>query len=127
MSRNRPPDSGRQAQPGSAQKIDIPVRIVSTLTAFFAILFATLLLLRPESSDPTDVMPVGARSAQSAPRVTEPPVSAPPVSASPPKPILSAEPKPEPKLNPTLQTELEQLGIRCAAGATCDVEQPPAP
>jgi hypothetical protein len=127
MSRNRPPDSSRRAPPASALKIDTLALVVLALTGFFASLFATLLVLRPESSDPTNVMPEVARSTQSTPRVTEPPVSAPPVSASPPKPILSAEPKPEPKLDPTLQTELEQLGIKCAAGASCDVEQPPAP
>jgi len=115
MSRNRPPDSNRWARPGSAWKVDTPVLVVSVLTAFFATLFATLLLLRPEASDPTaSMIPAGSQSAQSAPRVNTPPVNAPP-----PDPISKAEPKPEQEPNPRLQIQLEQLGIKCAEGANC--------
>ena len=127
MSRSRPPDSSRRARSGSAPKIDTPVLVVSMLTAFFATLFATLLLLRPESSGPTEPLPVGPRKTQSASRVDTPPVNAPqanapPVSAPPPQAIPSAEQQSEPRSNPTLQTQLEQLGIRCAEGANCDLE-----
>jgi hypothetical protein len=101
-------------RPGSVPKIDTPVLVVSMLTAFFATIFATLLLLRPESSDPTESMPAGSQSTQSAPRVDTPPVNAPP-----PEPIPKAEPKPEREPKPTLQTQLEQLGIKCAEGANC--------
>ena len=84
------------------------------LTAFFATLFATLLLLRPESSDPTESIPADPRFTQSTPRVNTPPVNAPP-----PDPIPKAEPKPEREPNPTLQTQLKQLGIKCAKDANC--------
>ena len=114
MSRNRPPDSNRLLRPGSARKIDTPVLVVSMLTAFFATLFATLLLLRPESSDPTESIPADPRFTQSTPRVNTPPVNAPP-----PDPIPKAEPKPEREPNPTLQTQLKQLGIKCAKDANC--------
>ena len=139
MSRNHPPDSSRRAALASAKKIDTPALVVLALTAFFATLFATLVLLRPEASDPTEPLPADSRATQSAPRANPPPVSAqpvnappvnapsvsaPPVSAAPPsappsKPIGRAEPKPEPEPDPTLQTQLEQLGIKCAEGANC--------
>jgi hypothetical protein len=134
MSSNRPPDSSRRAPLASALKIDTRALVVLALTLFFASLFATLVLLRPEASDPTEPLPADSRSTQSAPRVNPPPVSAPsvkappvstppvnapPLSAPPPAPIASAEPKPEPKPDPTLQTRLEQLGIKCAKGANC--------
>ena len=129
MSRNRLPDSSRRAKLATARKFDTPVLVVSALTAFFATLFATLLLLRTEASDPTEPMPADSRSTQPAPRVNPPPVSAqpvdaPPVNAQPPgappsEPIVSAEPKLEPKPDPTIQTRLEQLGIKCAHGADC--------
>jgi outer membrane biosynthesis protein TonB len=134
MSRNRPPDSSRWAQRTSARKIDTPVLVVAALIAFFASLFATLLLLRPEASDPTQPMRAGSGSAQSAPRVNTPsvsaqPVDAPPVSAPPPsaqpanappsEPIVRAEPKPEPKPDPKIQIQLEQLGIKCAEDTNC--------
>jgi hypothetical protein len=108
MSRNRPPDSGRRAQPVSAPKIDTPVLIVSMLTLFFASLFATLLLLRPETSDPIELAPISA-----------PPVDAPPVSAPPPEPVWQGEPKPAPTIDPALRAQLEQLGVKCAEGANC--------
>jgi hypothetical protein len=88
------------------------------LTVFFATVFATLLLLRPEPSDPIEPTPANPYPTQIAPRVKTPPVNAPPVSAPPPEPILKNDPKPEPK--PTIQTRLEQLGIKCAEGANCD-------
>jgi len=149
MSRNRPPDSGRRAPPASARKIDLPVLVISTLTLFFATLFAALLLLRPESSGPSNPMPLAARSEQAAPPVDAPPVDlfrgnflpvdappgdlanhdtppvdAPPgdlprVDASPPEWNLSAEPKPDPMVNPALRAQLEQLGVKCAEGANC--------
>jgi hypothetical protein len=124
MSRNHPPDSNRRAALASGQKIDTPALVVLALTLFFATLFATLLVLRPEASDPTEPLPVGSRVTQSASRVNPPsvsaaPPSAPPVSAAPLEPIPRAEPKPEPKPDPTLQTQLEQLGIKCAEGANC--------
>jgi hypothetical protein len=129
MSSNRPPDSSRRAPLASALKIDSRALVVLALTLFFASLFATLVLLRPEASDPTEPLPADLRSAQSVPRVnppsvkappvSTPPVNAPPLSAPPPAPIASAEPKPEPKPDPTLQTRLEQLGIKCAKGANC--------
>jgi hypothetical protein len=119
MSRNHPPDSSRRAPPASAQKIDTLALVVLALTLFFATLFATLLLLRPEASDPAEPLPAGLRSTQSAPRVNPPPVNAPPPSAPPSESIVRAEPKPEPKPDPTLQTRLEQLGIKCAEGANC--------
>jgi hypothetical protein len=129
MSRNRPPDSNRRAPLASAPKIDTPALVVLALTGFFASLFATLLVLRPEASGPTEPTPADSRSTQSAPRVNPPPVSAqrvnappvgaPPPSAPPSEPIGRAEPKPEPEPNPTLQTRLEQLGIKCAEGANC--------
>jgi hypothetical protein len=120
MSRNRLPDSSRRARLATARKFDTPVLVVSALTAFFATLFATLLLLRPEASDPTEPMPADSRSAQSASRVKTPPVSAQPPGAPPSEPIVSAEPKLEPKPDPTIQTRLEQLGIKCAHGADCN-------
>jgi hypothetical protein len=149
MSRNRPPDSNRRAPLAPARKIDTPALIVLALTGFFASLFVTLLVLRPEASDPTEPLPADSRSTQSAPRVnpppvsalpvnappvstppvnappvSEPPISAPPVDAPPPsalssEPTARAEPKPEPEPDPTLQTQLEQLGIKCAEGANC--------
>jgi hypothetical protein len=134
MPRNHPPDSSRRAAPASGQKIDTPALVVLALTLFFATLFATLLVLRPEAGDPTEPLPVGSRATQSASRVNAPsvnapppsappvsaaPVDAPPVSAPPPEPIGRAEPKPEPEPDPTLQTQLEQLGIKCAEGANC--------
>jgi hypothetical protein len=129
MSRNHPPDSNRRAALASGQKIDTPALVVLALTLFFATLFATLLVLRPEASDSTEPLPVGSRATQSAsrvnaPSVNAPPPSAPPVSATPPnapppEPIGRAEPKPEPEPDPTLQTQLEQLGIKCAEGANC--------
>jgi len=81
--------------------------VVAALTAFFATVFATLLLLRPESDDPKS--PMRAASLRTAP----------PVGAPPPEPATRNEPAPEPKLNPTLRAELEQLGIKCAEGADC--------
>jgi hypothetical protein len=84
MSRDRPRNSSKRAQPGPALKIDLPALVVMALTAFFATLFATLLLLRPEASDPTEPTSAGSRSTQPAPRVNTPPVDAPPVSAPPP-------------------------------------------
>jgi len=120
MSRNRPPDSSRRARLASTQKIDTPVLVVSALTAFFAILFATLLVLRSEAGDPTEPMRAGSRFTHSAPRVNTPPVSAPPISAPPSEFVGRAEPKPEPKPDPTLQTRLKELGIKCAEGANCD-------
>jgi hypothetical protein len=124
MSRNRPTDSSRWAQRTSARKIDTPVLVVAALIAFFASLFATLLLLRPEASDPTEPMRAGSGSAQSAPRVNPPSVSAqsvnaPPVSAPPSEPIVRAESKPEQKPDPKIQTQLEQLGIKCAEDTNC--------
>jgi hypothetical protein len=139
MSRNRPPDSNRRAQRPSAQKIDTPVLVLSALTLFFATLFATLVLLRPEASDPPEPTPAGSRSTLSAPRVNAPPVNAPPPDAPPidPQPpgappvsaqparapapgtIWREKPKPEPEQEPTLQTRLEQLGVKCAEGANC--------
>jgi len=94
------------------------------LTLFFASLFATLLLLRPKTGDPIELVPAGARSAQSAPRgnpppVSAPPVDAPPVSAPPPEPVRGDEPKPEPVIDPTLRARLEQLGVKCAEGTNC--------
>jgi len=94
------------------------------LTAFFATLFATLLVLRPDFGDPSEPMPVDSRPTQSTPRVntpsiSAPPVSAPPISAPPPDSVLRAEPKPEPKSKPTLQSQLEQLGVKCAEGVDC--------
>jgi hypothetical protein len=47
MSKNRLPDSSRRAKQLPARKIDTPVLVVAALTAFFATLFATLLVLRP--------------------------------------------------------------------------------
>ena len=144
MSRNHPPDSNRRAPLASAQKIDIPALVVLALTAFFATLFATLVLLRPEASDPTEPLPADSRATQSALRVNPPPVGAPPPNASPvsaqpvgapppsaqqvnappagappSEPMGRAEPKPEPEPAPPLQTRLEQLGIKCAEGANC--------
>jgi hypothetical protein len=149
MSRNHPPDSSRRAPLASAQKIDTPALVVLALTAFFATLFATLVLLRPEASDPTEPLPADSRATQSAPRLNPPPVGAPPpsaqqvnappvgaspvsaqqvnappirvppVSAPPSEPIGRAEPKPEPEPAPPLQARLEQLGIECAEGANC--------
>lgn len=87
------------------------------LTVFFATVFATLLLLRPEPSDPKEPRPANPHSVQTAPRVNTPPVDAPPVSAPAPEPISNDELKPEPK--PTLQTRLEELGVQCAEGANC--------
>jgi len=99
------------------------------LTAFFATLFATLLVLRPDFGDPSEPMPVDSRPTQSTPRVntpsisappvSAPPISAPPISAPPPDSVLRAEPKPEPKSKPTLQSQLEQLGVKCAEGVDC--------
>jgi hypothetical protein len=160
MSRNRPPDSSRRAQPGSTRQIDIPVLVVSALTVLFAALFTTLLVLRPDSSNPAEAISAAARSRQAAPRVIAPtvdappvsaqPVSAqpveasrvevrpieapsidaspvvaspvstpPPVSAAPPEPILTAEPKHEPVVNPATKTRLQELGIKCAQGVDC--------
>jgi hypothetical protein len=134
MSRNHPPDSNRRAALASGQKIDTPALVVLALTLFFATLFATLLVLRPEASDHTESTSAGSRATQSAsrvnapsvnaPSVNAPPVSAAPVSATPPselpsKPIGRTEPKPEPEPDSTLQTQLEQLGIKCAKGANC--------
>jgi hypothetical protein len=119
MSRNHPPDSSRRAKPVTARKFDTPVLVVSALTAFFATLFATLLLLRPEVSDPTEPMPADSRSAQSASRVKTPPVNAQPPGAPPSEPIVSAEPKLEPTPDPMIQIRLKQLGIKCAKGADC--------
>jgi hypothetical protein len=81
MSRNHPPDSSRRAPLASAKKIDTPALVVLALTAFFATLFSTLVLLRPEASDPTEPLPTDSRATQSAPRLNPPPVSAPPPSA----------------------------------------------
>jgi hypothetical protein len=139
MSRNHPPDSSRRAALASAKKIDTPALVVLALTAFFATLFATLVLLRPEASDPTEPLPADSRATQSAPRLNPPPVgapppsaqqvnappvgaspvTAPPVGAPPAEPMGRAEPKPEPEPAPPLQTRLEQLGIKCAEGANC--------
>jgi hypothetical protein len=107
MSRNRRLDSSRRAAPASDRKIDVPVLVVATLTAFFGILFTTLLLLHSGASH------LGA------PPSTAVVSAAPPVSApTPRKPVLRDEP--EPILNPTLRSQLEQLGIKCAEGAHCD-------
>jgi hypothetical protein len=65
MWRNRPEDSSERPQPVPGQKIDLPVLVVSALTVFFATLFATLLLLRPELMDPGE--PVVADSGEAAP------------------------------------------------------------
>jgi hypothetical protein len=129
MSRNHPPDSNRRAALASGQKIDTPALVVLALTLFFATLFATLLVLRPEASDHTESTSASSRATQSASRVNASPVSAPPVSAAPvsatppselpSKPIGRTEPKPEPEPDSTLQTQLEQLGIKCAKGANC--------
>ena len=81
MSRNRPPDSSRRAAPASGLKIDTPALVVLALTLFFASLFVTLLVLRPEASDPTEPLPAGSRSTRSASRENPPPVSAQPVNA----------------------------------------------
>jgi hypothetical protein len=97
MSRNRPRDSSRPAQRLPARKIDTPVLVVAALTAFFATLFATLLLLRPEPTDLGEPVAADSHSTQTTP----------PVDAPPPEPILRTEPKPEPMLNPTPQTRLE--------------------
>ena len=72
MSRNHPPESNRRAALASGQKIDTPALVVLALTGFFATLFATLLVLRPEAGDPTEPLPVGSRSTQSASRVNAP-------------------------------------------------------
>ena len=129
MPRNHPPDSNRRAALASGQKIDTPALVVLALTLFFATLFATLLVLRPEASDHTESTSASSRATQSASRVNAPPVNAPPpsappvstapVSAPPLEPIPRAEPKPEPEPDPTLQIQLEQLGIKCAEGANC--------
>jgi len=100
-------DSSRRAAPASDRKIDVPVLVVATLTAFFGILFTTLLLLRSGASR------LGASPSTAAVS------AAPPVSAPPPRePVVSDEP--ESILSPTLRNQLEQLGIKCAEGAHCD-------
>jgi hypothetical protein len=96
------------------RKIDLPVLVISALTVFFASLFATQLLMRPESADPRESMRGISGSVQ-----TPPPVELPPVDAPPPELNSRFEPKPEPIVNPTLRTQLEQLGVKCAEGANC--------
>ncbi len=118
MSRTRPPDAGRRPKPASGQKIDTPVLIVSALTAFFATLFATLLVLRPEPSGPAQAMPADAPSEPipvraSAPRVDQPRVDAPPPESAP------KAAHPAPKRDATLRAQLEELGIECAEGIEC--------
>jgi len=102
-------DSSRRAQPVSARKVDVPVLVVSTLTVFFAILFATLLLLRSRSS------PLVAHEPATSLRTVSP-VSAPP----PREPVVTHEPEPRPAR--ALRAELERLGIQCSEGANCDPE-----
>ena len=88
--------------------------IVSALTVFFATVFVTLLLMRPESSDSRESMRGSLGSVQASP-----PVELPPVDAPPPELDLGFEPKPDPIVNPALRAQLEQLGIKCAEGANC--------
>jgi len=139
MSRNRPADSSRRTQPDSSRKIDLPVLIVSALTVFFATLFATLLLLRPGSSDPRAPMPAGSDPVHAPPPVSAPPIELPQidtspvdlpqpdalpidlpqVNAAPPERVLNAEPETHPILSPELRIQLEQLGVKCAEDANC--------
>jgi len=114
MSRTHPPDSGRRAQPAAAQKIDTPVLIVTALTAFFATLFATLLLLRPEPGAPTPALPADAPS-EPTPIVGDTPR----VDAPPPGPIPSAKPRRARRPSSELRARLEELGIQCAEGVDC--------
>lgn len=123
MWRNRDPDSNRPAEPALRRKIDLPVLVVSVLSAFFATLFATLLLTRPERDDPREPLPDD--SVQSAPSVAAPPVDAtpalapaidlPPVEAPPPE----RGPRAEPAEDRSLRAVLEELGVKCAEGANC--------
>jgi len=84
------------------------------LTVFFATLFATLLLMRPESDDPR-----ASTRGISSPVQAPPPVELPPVDAPPPGLDSKSEPKPDPIVSPTLRAQLEQLGVKCAEGAKC--------
>ncbi len=101
--------------------IDVPVLIVSTLTTFFAILFATLLLLRADDraiAEPAKETSAAARTL-------------PPVDAPPPDSILRSEPRSDsgdepsvdpqspPAIDPMLRARLEQLGVKCANEADC--------
>jgi hypothetical protein len=114
MWRNRPQDSNQRAQPAPDHKIDLPVLVVSALTVFFATVFVTLLLMRPESSDSRESMRGSLGSVQA-----PPPVELPPVDPPPPELDLSFEPKSDPIVSPALREQLEQLGINCAEGANC--------
>ncbi|HXV36282.1 MAG TPA: hypothetical protein VEC18_03995 [Myxococcota bacterium] len=124
----------RQVTSGAAQRaprggIDLPFLIVSTLTAFFATLFATLLVLRGDDR--------GAAESATAPAAPldatagGAPITA-PVDAAPPAidpgtswsvaPAREADTLGEPAdaVEPALRERLEQLGVRCAEGADCD-------
>ena len=114
MWRNRLQDSNGRVQPAPDHKIDLPVLVVSALTVFFATVFVTLLLMRPESSDSRESMRGSLGSVQ-----VPPPVELPPVDAPPPELDLSFEPKPDPIVSPALREQLEQLGINCAEGTNC--------
>jgi hypothetical protein len=101
--------------------IDVPVLIVSTLTAFFATLFATLLLLRAD--DRAIAEPVTQASAATR---TLPPVDAPPPDSilridrrSEPRDEPSVDPESLPAIDPMLRARLEQLGVKCANEADC--------
>jgi hypothetical protein len=136
----------RQASSGAAQRapragIDLPFLIVSTLTAFFATLFATLLVLRGDErvaaeSETALAAPLDATAG--AARVAAPVDAAPPTidlgtsRSVPPtrEPVTSGSVAParEPgalgetadAAEPALRERLEQLGVRCAEGADCD-------
>jgi len=114
MRRNRLPDSNQRVQPAPGHPIDLPVVVVSALTVFFATVFVTLLLIRPESADTRESMRGSLGSVQA-----PPPIELPPVDAPPPELDLSFEPKPDPIVSPALRAQLEQLGIQCAEGANC--------
>jgi hypothetical protein len=114
MRRNRLQDSSQRVQAAPGHKVDLPVLVVSALTVFFATVFVTLLLMRPESSDSRESMR-GSLGSVEAP----PPVELPPVDAPPPELDLRFEPKPDPIVSPTLRAQLEQLGVKCAEGANC--------
>jgi len=114
MRRNRLRDSDQRVQPAPGHQIDLPVLVVSALTVFFATVFVTLLLMRPESSGSRESMR-GSLVSVEAP----PPVELPPVDAPPPELDSSFEPKPDPIVSPALRAQLEQLGIQCAKDADC--------
>lgn len=89
-----------------ACRIDRPLLVVATLTAFFATFFAILLFLR--------------NPARPEPQPAAEPAAAPSVDAGPPE--LGSDSMPESLTNapPSVLDQLQELGVRCADGVDCE-------